>query len=579
MTAKENRPSEAEAAPKTFGGVTDNDTPTGYAVSIEVLPLNQLIEEATTAYLASLDPLSPPPPAEVERDLLVATNALIAQANMGRPRVSQFRILQQLTFWQVARVLVALRHVVNIAPSLSSDRDRDVLAVYCASGAREGIYLTSETDIRAVAREYDHLMTTAAAREVMAILREDAPRVVVNADRDLVPMSNGIFNYSTKKLSPFSPEYIFLAKAAVPLDPSATSPVIRTPDGDDFEFLHWLVDMLDGDRELAMVVLQVIGALLRPYVRWNKAAWFFSEQGNNGKGTLAELMRNLLGEQGYHSLPLADMGKDFMLEPLTRANAIIVDENDVGQYIDRAANLKAIITNDVLMINRKNKAAISYRFWGFMVQCLNEFPRVKDRSESLYRRQLFVPFTKCFTGRERRYIKDEYMGRADVLAFVAKYVLIDLPQYYELDEPEASRRVLAEYKEFNDPVRAFWSEHSDRFAWDLLPFPFLYEMYLAWFQRTNPSGSPIGRNVFVSNLKAVVQGSEQWEAVDKTRSAGRMDAPEHLIAEYDMESWMNPVYRVKGVRDLDKLCKPALAASYRGIARTASAFDAGEEVN
>ena len=578
MTAKENRPSEAEAAPKTFRGVTDNDTPGGYGPAIERLPLNQLIEEATTAYLAVLDPLSPPPPAEVERDLLVATNALIAQANMGRPRVSQFRILQQLTFWQVARVLVALRHVVNITPELSEDRDRDVLAVYCGSGPKEGIYLTSETDIRAIAREYDHLMTTAAAREVMAILREQAPRVTRSGDRDLVPMRNGIFNYSTKKLLRFSPDHIFMAKAAVPLDPSATSPVIRTPDGDDWDVESWF-ESLSDDPEVVDLLWRICGAVLRPYVRWNKSAWFFSELGNNGKGTLVALLRYLLGEQGYHSLPLADMGKDFMLEPLTRANAIIVDENDVGQYIDKAANLKAIITNDVLMINRKNKTPISYQFWGFMVQCLNEFPRIKDRSESFYRRQLFVPFDKCFTGRERRYIKDDYLGREDVLAFVAKRVLIDLPQYYELDEPEASRRVLAEYKEFNDPVRAFWSEHTDRFVWDLLPFPFLYEMYLAWFQRTNPSGSPIGRNVFVSNLKAVVQGSEQWEAVDKTRSAGRMDAPEHLIAEYDMESWMNPVYRVKGVRDLDKLCKPALAASYRGIARTASAFDAGEEVN
>ena len=55
MTAQKNRPSEAEAAMKTFGGVTDNDTPGGYGSAIERLPLNQLIEEATTAYLAVLD--------------------------------------------------------------------------------------------------------------------------------------------------------------------------------------------------------------------------------------------------------------------------------------------------------------------------------------------------------------------------------------------------------------------------------------------------------------------------------------------------------------------------------------------
>ena len=101
-----------------------------------------------------------------------------------------------------------------------------------------------------------------------------------------------------------------------------------------------------------------------------------------------------------------------MLEPLTRATAIIVDENDVGTYIDKAANLKAIITNDAISINRKFKQVISYRFYGFMVQCLNEMPRIKDKSDSFWRRQLFIPFTKCFTGAERKYIKQ--IGRAHV---------------------------------------------------------------------------------------------------------------------------------------------------------------------
>src|SRR5699024_9279895 len=102
--------------------------------------------------------------------------------------------------------------------------------------------------------------------------------------------------------------------------------------------------------------------------------------------------RQLCGSGSYASIPLADMGKDFMLEPLTRASAIIVDENDVGTFIDKAANLKAIITHDVIQMNRKFKAPIAYQFYGFMVQCLNELPNVKDKSDSFFRRQLFVPF-------------------------------------------------------------------------------------------------------------------------------------------------------------------------------------------
>ena len=76
---------------------------------------------------------------------------------------------------------------------------------------------------------------------------------------------------------------------------------------------------------------------------------------------------------------MSDFSKDFHLEPLIHASAIIVDENDVGVYLDKVANLKAVITNDVVLINRKFKMPVSYQFFGFMVQCLNEYPRIGIR--------------------------------------------------------------------------------------------------------------------------------------------------------------------------------------------------------
>lgn len=191
-------------------------------------------------------------------------------------------------------------------------------------------------------------------------------------------------------------------------------------------------------------------------------------------------MRKLCGKGTYASIPLSDMSKDFMLEPLTRATAIIVDENDVGTYIDKAANLKAIITGDTIAINRKFKQAISYQFKGFMVQCLNEMPRIKDKSDSFYRRQLFIPFTKCFTGEERKYIKQDYLKRTEVLEYVL-YRVLNM-NYYELDTPQTCQDALNEYKQFNDPVRQFMSEIMSQLVWDLVPFTFLYELYCAWYE-------------------------------------------------------------------------------------------------
>ena len=47
------------------------------------------------------------------------------------------------------------------------------------------------------------------------MLKDNAPRVMVNTNRDLIAVNNGIFDYKTKKLLPFTPEIVFTAKSAI----------------------------------------------------------------------------------------------------------------------------------------------------------------------------------------------------------------------------------------------------------------------------------------------------------------------------------------------------------------------------
>lgn len=531
---------------------------------------NDTMQTATDEFFnqQNLDGVSP---REIEAMLIAATNVAIMDSNTHAPKAEHYSQIQRLVFSQIARVLIERHHVVRIAPSgKNTERDYDMLAIYIDSGEDEGIFVTSEDQIRQIARLYDRQLTVNMAREVIMVLREEAPRVYRCDDPDLVPVDNGLFNYRTKELHPFTPEQVFLSKARVPYDPMATSPQIDNGDQTYWEVEEWM-NTLSDDSEIVELLWQILGAIVRPGVQWNKSAWFFSEQGNNGKGTLCALMRNLTGSASYASVAIADFGKDFMLEPLTRASAIIVDENDVGGYIDRAANLKAVITGDVIMINRKHKAPISYQFKGFMVQCLNEFPRIKDRSESFYRRQLFVPFTKTFTGRENRAIKNDYLARPAVLRYVLRRVLELTDDYWVLSEPAATQQVLDEYKEFNDPVRSFWEEVEDQFVWDLLPFGFLYDLYKAWFSRTNPSGSPVGRNAFITDLLSILNKSTTWYCSDKRakiRSAARMLTPEPLIAQFQLKDWENANYR--GADPLGKCIPHPQAPNYRGIQRYTS---------
>jgi putative DNA primase/helicase len=550
-------------------------------------PLDEIVERATTGYLDLVDPLDPPEPIAVVQHLLGTTNALIAQANVAKPKGStDYPDLRSLSFWQIAHILMRLHRVILVRPStLSHDRDYDVLAMYEPSGEGRGTYTTSESRIREIARQYCLGITTKDWESVALVLRESAPRHQRCLEQDLVAVNNGIFYYGStdadlqiegrtfsfhaKSLHPFDPDLIFLSKIPHDLDLDAPNPVITMPDGQPWDIVSWIDEMFDDPTQQGMTELmwQIIGALTRPLVRWNKSAWFYSDKGNNGKGSICQLMRHLVGMSQCAALSLEAMGRDFRLEPLLSAGAIICDENDVGAFIDRAANLKTIQTNDILEINRKHRTPVAFQFWGFMVQCLNGMPRFKDKSESFYRRQLFVPFAKSFTGHERSYIKQDYLTRPEVLQFVLRHVLVDVGDYYQFDEPPATCELMDEYKVFNDPVREFWEEFNYQYTWDLLPFSFLYDHFCSWFARANRSGSVIRSQQFVPDLLAVVEDDPMWTCRSKNRKIRprtMMDDPEPLIAEYELKSWYTP-----GYQGSDPLARsqPLLKSSYRGLER------------
>ncbi|MEU7318441.1 phage/plasmid primase, P4 family [Streptomyces sp. NPDC007083] len=569
----------------TFNRVMDHFSDSG-----GIAPQNEIVTYATAAYLDLIDPADTPSPRVLEKQLLAIVNGVCkAENTKTKVAAEKLPLARVLTYWQVAQILLRLHHIIRIAPNAKdTDREYDLLAMYQATGPNRGTYTTSEDDIRTAARRYNTQLTLKEFAEVLAVLREDSPRRHQCSHRDLIAVNNGVFHYGQrardvsvggknfplepKSLVPFDPALVFLAKCHIDYVENPDNPVIRHPDdGTTWDIVSW-VDELSDDEGVPELIWEIIGAIIRPHVSWGKTAWFYSEQGNNGKGTLCSLMRNLCGPRSHTSIPLSDFGKDFALEPLVRANAIIVDENDVGTFIDKAANLKAIVTNDVIQINRKYRMPIAYQFFGFMVQCLNEFPRVKDKSESFYRRQLFVPFTKSFTGTERKYIKDDYLQRREVLEYALWHVLnragsADPGNYYQLSEPTATKEVLAEYKETNDPVRAFWEEFRQQLVWDLAPFTFLYDLYKAWFADVSPSGSPVSNKQFITDLVAIVRADPLWHCPDKNRKirpGQMMSLPETLIAEYELTKWLNPSY--KGT-DQTRRSKPIVKANYRGLLR------------
>ena len=537
------------------------------AATAAYLARNAMIRAVTLETLDRLTPEQLVIPETVEYEVLLDVHNAIEVQNAVRSKETKWRHITELLPFQIAEIMMRTYRIVCVAcGGMAADEDQDILCLYCTDGPEQGVYTSSEVVFRRIIRSYNRAIRGEALKDVFLNLRDMAPRVLPCRQPHLIAVNNGVFDYDAKQLLPFSPDYVFLSKSHIDYRPSPVNPVIHNDaDGTDWDVESWMAELSD-DPEVIRVLWQILGAIIRPNVRWDKSAWFYSEKGNNGKGTLCELMRQLCGEGTYAVLSLADMGKDFMLEPLLHASAIIVDENDVGAFIDRAANLKAIITGDTILINRKYKQAIPYQFHGFMVQCLNEMPRVKDRSDSFFRRQLFIPFTKCFTGQERKYIKSDYLHRKDVLEYVLHKVLH--MDYYELSEPKSCKLALEEYKEFNDPIRQFLSEIMPRVKWDFLPYNFLYDLYKGWYKENNGSTASLkGKASFLKDVRNLLPAlCPAWEAPGPMRPGDRMDGAEPLIFEYQLTAWMDP--RLKRPDDPYACCHPPVVPDVaRGLSR------------
>lgn len=526
-----------------------------------------IIKSVTANILNSINMANPPTPEYLEAKILEEVNTHLQTDNTFRNKGDKHRLLSQLLPGQLSAIILKMHHVVNISynktanPDVTSDYD--LLGVYNETGINEGIYSTNDNAFARIIEQYSEYADKNTIEETISSLRRNAPHVAVSHDPDLVPVNNGIFNYKTKQLMPFDPAYIFTAKSHVSFNPNAQLKVFTNKDGSNWDVETW-VQSLSDDPEVVDLLWKIVGASIRPNNSWDKAIWLYSTTGNNGKGTLCVLIRNLCGEGSHASVSISAMSKDFELESLIGATANIVDENDVGMFIDKAANFKAIITGDTFQINRKFRIPVTFRFKGLNIFCMNELPRVKDKSESFMRRLLIVPLMKCFTGEENKDIKNKYLLDPDVLEYCLYKILIT--DYYELPEPTTCKEYLDEYKEYVDPVLAFWNELKGRFEWDLLPLHFLYDLFVEWYRRTSGGDRNCkGQRSFFEDIKTIIAKDPNWMFSKKIRTCQRMEKPEPLILEYDLKRWMNPMYISSN--EQDKKCSPLSLEYYRGFYR------------
>ena len=543
MSIKNHPGTPTEESTEAISSVGTHSTTS--SVSGTALPtINQLILQEVANFLGTKNQ-STYCPEDVERFLLNQINKRLLGEN-ERNRLKgglAHRPLKVLPPSVIATCILKreLRHTGLIGKSRATAE----LVTYEDAGPDEGLYVPAGDSIRRLARQYHYTISPKDLNAVVECVRDSVSLLEESEDSDVVALANGLFDLRTKELRPFSPKVVLTSKASVAFnEDAATCPVI---DG-RWSVDEWIRELANNDTEVEPLFWQIIAALFRPDHSFDKAVLLYSPTGSNGKGTFVELLRNLVGAERVATLSMSDFSEQFLPEELRSAFCVLSDENEVGGYMERAGQLKAWITHDWTRFNVKHGSITSVKGRGLCVFCANELPSSKDKSESLYRRFIPIPFLKRYVGAdENKAIKDDYVKRPEVLEYVA-YKALMMPLFDTFTEPAVCKKLLNQIRVENDPVLQFAEEFLPQFVWDLLPWKFLYGVYSAWMRKEAPNGRAVSSREFNKRLTAYVDATPScgWvvphgaDGKQKSmRTQNRIVGDEPLAVEYDLSNWFD----------------------------------------
>ncbi len=523
-----------------------------------------VIYDATMDFIQSI----PNPRLYSDEDLKIGCinhiNQAIEENNVLLSKGKKIRAIQSLPNASIACLMMAKYDVRRISLS-GADDDAVEAGLYISDGDDKGIYSIRDSVFEHIIRKYKFTAQIKDVAEIRSVLRAEADFITPCVNKDYIAFNNGIFDYRTKQLMNFSPDICFMNKSRVNyITTPLKNPVITMPDGELWDVESWM-ESLSDDPEVIDLLWKICGAILRPYVRFDRICCFYNNVGMNGKGTLCELLKQLCGEGNYASIPFSKFEDDAIVVKLTTAIAVITDENPTNEYAKNVANLKALATGDSITINRKFKSAINLKYSGLIVECVNNLPRVGDTTDSFYRRCLMILFSKTFKGVERKYIKSDYLHRSDVLEYVVQKVM-NMPDYYELPEPDECKQLLHDYKEYNDPVLQFMEEIFVNFVWEKVPQTFVYDIYLKWCAKNNPSGKLAGKHMVLNKIKQYLLETypDEWSFNEGKVTINKNDnlQPELLIYEYGLDDWRSSTYKGS---DPAKLSMPNFKKAYNNV--------------
>ena len=337
--------------------------------------------------------------------------------------------------------------------------------------------------------------------EVMNRIADSLNASEITKKENLAVLKNGIYDIKKHELLPFSPKYTFVTKTDAVWDENATEEPTFGENG--WTLSKALNTYFDGQRdEIAAFFYACQNAILtnRPSKTF---VYFYSKAGQTGKGTLTQLLINLVGKRNSGSANIETLESRFGLASVYDKALIYGNENDAPMSKNGSNNLKNLATGDGVTVDRKGISAITVSPTPLVVQSMNTEPDFAVYNGGITARARIFVFEHSFVdeGDENTLVKSEYINSPELLKWLTHKVLsMDVPD--RLPNFKASLAATGEAQSRAFDIYDDWiNDRFETFKGSEFPIKALFLDFNSWRKEQDYDSEKISQIKFSKELR------------------------------------------------------------------------------
>jgi putative DNA primase/helicase len=275
---------------------------------------------------------------------------------------------------------------------------------------------------------------------------------------EIIVCSNGIGHLSALAtdgvLEACTPSFFSRNALDYAFDPQAPPPRF---------WLEFLGQLWPKDVEAIRALQEFFGYLLTGDTRLQKILMLVGPR-RSGKGTIARVLRALIGLCNVCSPTLASLATNFGMWPLLgRTVAIISDarlsgRTDVAVIVER---LLSVSGEDAQTIDRKHLPPVTTKLAVRFVILTNELPKLSDPSGALAGRLILLRLVTSFYGQEDTALTDRLLTELPgiLLWSIEGWLRLQQRGYYL--QPKSGQELIEDMEDLASPIGAFVRERCE----------------------------------------------------------------------------------------------------------------------